>query len=210
MNGLQVALQQRTLSQYGKTMYRVAFGILTLTCASLAHTATLYKWTEPDGSITFATSKPPASVKYETINHAAEPAQSELDRSLAQQPPKARAAITDKQLINNSAPQVSAASTSKPLRDLPSIRASGDARISYSSPRVNGRAANTVANKQVPVKRTTAAINAANKKRGHCNELKKRVLSLESRLSKPLTPEEMDNTVVYMARYQNSYDQYCD
>jgi len=54
-----------------------------------------------------------------------------------------------------------------------------------------------------------ASISAASFKRSRCQDLKKRVTSLERRLKSRLTPEDMDNTVIHMARYQRSFDQYC-
>lgn len=54
-----------------------------------------------------------------------------------------------------------------------------------------------------------ASISAANFKQSRCQDLQKRVTSLERRLKSRLTPEDMDNTVLHMARYQRSFDQYC-
>ena len=42
-----------------------------------------------------------------------------------------------------------------------------------------------------------------------CTELRKRVVSLERRLTVPLTAEEMDETVVRMAGYQRSLEALC-
>ena len=50
---------------------------------------------------------------------------------------------------------------------------------------------------------------ASNNKRQQCQALSKRVVSLERRLRSPLEPEDMDNTVVAMAKYQRSFDQHC-
>ena len=55
----------------------------------------------------------------------------------------------------------------------------------------------------------SASTSAASYKQSRCKDLKKRVTSLERRLKSRLTPEDMDNTVLHMARYQRSYDQYC-
>jgi hypothetical protein len=53
-----------------------------------------------------------------------------------------------------------------------------------------------------------AAQDAAKKQR-QCQDLGKRVVSLERRLRSLLTPEDMDNTVLAMARYQKSFDRFC-
>ena len=52
------------------------------------------------------------------------------------------------------------------------------------------------------------APSVSNKLR-QCEDLKKRMVSLERRLRNRLTPADMDNTVVYIARYQRSYDHHC-
>jgi len=53
------------------------------------------------------------------------------------------------------------------------------------------------------------AAQAAAKKQRQCQDLGKRVVSLERRLRSPLTPDDMDNTVLAMARYQKSFDRFC-
>jgi len=42
-----------------------------------------------------------------------------------------------------------------------------------------------------------------------CEDLRKRIVSLEGRLKATLTPEDMDNTIMYMSGSQKSYDEYC-
>ncbi|MBX2825140.1 MAG: DUF4124 domain-containing protein [Gammaproteobacteria bacterium] len=46
-------------------------------------------------------------------------------------------------------------------------------------------------------------------KNGHCNDLRKRVQSLERLIMTDVSNETMDNAVVQMARYQNSFNQSC-
>ena len=55
----------------------------------------------------------------------------------------------------------------------------------------------------------TTTITVAASKQSRCEDLQKRVVSLERRLKVRLSPADMDNTVVHMARYQKSYNQHC-
>ena len=48
------------------------------------------------------------------------------------------------------------------------------------------------------------------RKSTQCGELQKRVLSLERLLRTDISAETMDNAVVQMARYQNSFNQACN
>jgi hypothetical protein len=50
---------------------------------------------------------------------------------------------------------------------------------------------------------------ASSNKQRRCQELQKRVMSLERRMRSQLSAEDMDNTVVHMARYQTSFNQHC-
>jgi len=50
---------------------------------------------------------------------------------------------------------------------------------------------------------------ASASKMGHCNDLRKRVQSLERLIMTDVTNEIMDNAVVQMARYQTSFNQSC-
>ena len=59
------------------------------------------------------------------------------------------------------------------------------------------------------VRSQSMAASASSNKQRRCQDLRKRVVSLERRLKSRLTPEDMDNTVVHMARYQRSFDQHC-
>jgi len=53
------------------------------------------------------------------------------------------------------------------------------------------------------------ASTAGVEKERRCGELEKRIISLERRLSSPLTSDAMDDTVVQMARYQQNVDRHC-
>ena len=78
---------------------------------------------------------------------------------------------------------------------------SRSADAGHDAPTTTGDAAQT--------RDQTAALDAKTRKRQQCDDLQKRVISLERRLQTRLTPEDMDNTVIHMARYQRSFDQHC-
>ena len=54
-----------------------------------------------------------------------------------------------------------------------------------------------------------AASDSKSQKQHQCEDLQKRIVSLERRLRQTLSDEDMDNTVVYMAKYQLSFNQHC-
>ena len=169
----------------------------------------LYKWVEPDGAITFSVKKPPAGVSYETVNPADSPKNT------------ASGAI-----LNNDATaqeQVTTPDANPPLRAAlpPSTRTRqaaeriaptvgsqvNDGGISRSADA--DRDASTATGDTEQTRDQTAALDAKTRKRQQCEDLQKRVISLERRLQTRLTPEDMDNTVIHMARYQRSFDQHC-
>jgi len=125
------------------------FSLLSVSAICVAEP--LYKWVEPDGSITFSVKPPPEGVEYETVN--AEP-KSSLSKADTDDRAAAEPAVSQSQLNQTQktplAPQIGVQSGI--------VRAPTDP---------------------------------------------------EGRLKSRLTPEDMDNTVVHMARYQRSYDQHC-
>ena len=178
--------------------------LLLLANASLVLAQPLYKWTEADGSITFSPTPPAIGINFEKVGEPSPVATSRTIDPLPAQttaPPASLVPVKPATRVEY-APGNSA--------DLPEA-------ISRSS------SSNTVrpVNSGVAVLRPQSAepidsdedqsaINsAASYKQSRCQDLKKRVTSLERRLKSRLTPEDMDNTVIHMARYQRSYDQYC-
>jgi len=166
----------------------IACSILLIGSASV-QAEKLYRWIEPDGSITFSPNPPPAGVDYKTVNSAT---------GENTQLPKQQNAVT----ASSAAPAQAPAAPTKPvtiskLNYAPETSSAPARRVQTPKPAV---AAATAAN---------PAAQAAAKKQRQCQDLGKRVVSLERRLRSLLTPEDMDNTVLAMARYQKSFDRFC-
>ncbi len=159
----------------------------------------LYRWIEPDGSITFSPNPPPAGVDYKAVNSAA------IGSSGLTQP---SILATSEHDLNRPAPRVD-----NSVAEAPATPAAAKQGLSYApeiGTRRNRATNTTVAELATPAQaqRSSTAV-ASSKKRRQCQDLSKRVLSLERRLRSPLTPVDMDNTVIAMARYQKSYDRHC-
>lgn len=170
----------------------------------------LYKWVEPDGAITFSVTKPPAGVSYETVN----PADSQSNAPTTRTP--SSDVVTERQKItpDSTKPMQGAAlppstrTNQTAERIAPKVGSPANTNSISRSADTSGTAM-TTANAKVQTGDQTAAINARTRKQRQCEDLQKRVVSLERRLKTRLTPEDMDNTVVHMARYQRSFDQHC-
>lgn len=183
---------------------------ILLGASAMAFAQPLYKWVEPDGAITFSVTKPPAGVSYETVNPADSPS---------------KAPATSASSNNSAAPhqKITPASTKPALEAAlpPSTRTNQPAeRIapqvgsqvnanSITRSTDTARAGISTAAAKAQTGDQTVSVNARTRKQRQCEDLQKRVVSLERRLKTRLTPEDMDNTVVHMARYQRSYNQHC-
>ncbi len=179
--------------------------LLVLLCVSVATLAQpLYKWVEKDGSITFSVEPPPAGVSFETIenktsNKISSPSkpQSTRQNSVEQSLVEQRISTQNPQLV---APiQGLQATTRQSLQN----NERGQNFSAQPQSAASGGSAN------IPNQDTQAAIRASTRKEQQCDDLKKRVISLERRLQTRLTPDDMDNTVVHMVRYQRSFDHHC-
>ncbi|NND90912.1 MAG: DUF4124 domain-containing protein [Granulosicoccus sp.] len=195
--------------------------LILLTQASLTLAQPLYKWTEADGSITFSPRMPPAGVAYETVD-SAKPTAELVIRERAQhnndpvEPPG--------QSLANDGDSTPAAKTLPRLeyapggtRDLPGAISRSTTSGSTTLPLASMPGAIAVSDSnstgtQAPGTDKSGSqnrISAASYKQSRCQDLRKRVTSLERRLKSRLTPEDMDNTIIHMARYQRSFDQHC-
>lgn len=175
--------------------------LLLLAHACVAFAQPLYKWIEADGSITFSPTPPANGIDFEELGKASPVATSLTVDPLpveATEPPPSAAPISRVEYApGNSRDLPAAISRSSASRVLQPV-SSGVAVIKSAS--------STPADSDDEQSATNAA---ASYKQSRCQDLKKRVTSLERRLKSRLTPEDMDNTVMHMARYQRSYDQYC-
>lgn len=165
----------------------------------------LYKWVEADGSITFSPNPPPAGIEFERVGASNE-----------QQSGIAAAPVSTAVPAQPAEEQVSASSDETPTEVTPEAPRrlsyapnSNNSKpgISRSEPRV--AAASETADTAAKNDLDATSITVAASKQRRCEDLKKRVVSLERRLKVRLSPADMDNTVVHMARYQRSYNQHC-
>ena len=184
--------------------------IRTITLLSLIFSAStvfangLYKWVEADGSITFSPNPPPAGVEFERVG-ALKQSQASIAPSTATAAPAKRAEEQGTALSGDASTEV-AIEAPKRLSYAPSGDNSKPG-ISRAEPRVAAASETSDAASTKDSDATT--ITVAAKKQRRCEDLKKRVVSLERRLKIRLSPADMDNTVVHMARYQQSYNQHC-
>jgi len=196
--------------------------ILLLTLLPLAGQSVLaeklYRWIEPDGSITFSPNPPPAGTDYKAVNAAHNNAGKADLPELDQQPSTLATSETDQK------PSILATSehgldTLEPTNNATEIMAQPAPEVERQkltyAPDIGIKRSNTPSIETAAATQPSQAVEvntnsvAVNKKRQQCQDLNKRVLSLERRLRSPLKAVDMDNTVVAMARYQRSYDLHC-
>ena len=167
----------------------------------------LYRWVEADGSITFSPTKPTDNRHFQKVESAASVnsvSAFSTDASSSnplQQPTN--------QATQPTAGEVSQPSLGAALATTPSVNPSNTTRLEYAPETIPiNRLHNSQADTTIQ-SRTAQSVHSASDKRERCQDLSKRVVSLERRLQSKLSAEDMDNTVIHMARYQNSINQYC-
>ena len=170
--------------------------------AAGAPTAGLYRWKEADGSLTYSPTPPADGTPYEPVDA----------RTL--RPLAAPAATAPPVVPAASAPSAAADGTRTPgLRaaGAPRVRAAPVARAPLGTDATDG-ASPALGAAASPTRVAAAAApapGAPDERSRRCGELAKRVVSLERRLATPLSADEMDRTVVQMARYQDSAERHC-
>lgn len=186
-------------------MNRLLFCIILLAFGQSVLAEKLYRWVEPDGSITFSPKPPPAGVDYRAVNAANNNAGTE---NLTTEDKKRSILATSEHDIEQK--QTKTNTTEVLARPAPAIPRQ---KLSYAPETgVKEQSPTITADAQTQASSTNELQSksvASSQKSRHCEDLNKRVMSLERRLRSTLTPEDMDNTVIAMARYQRSYDQHC-
>lgn len=176
------------------TMIRTLLCAILLGAACQVSADTLYKWTEADGSITFSPEPPAAGVAYDTVETGA--------GSLAIQRPQA--APQQAQLPSIAATPAVPPQPAQDLAYAPSAAAAAlPEGMAWEKDQQTRTEQTRVSNEP------QTGVISSSKKTGQCLDLEKRVVSLERRLRSKLSPNEVDNTVVAIVRYQHSFDQYC-
>lgn len=186
-------------------MNRLIICIILLLGSHAVLAEKLYRWIEPDGSITFSPKPPPAGVDYKAVNAANNNAAVANLPATTQQ--RSILATSEHGLDTT---QMETNTTEILARPAPAV---SKQKLSYAPETgSNGNkiitSAAALPQPTQPAESHTASVDSSNKRR-QCQDLSKRVLSLERRLRSTLEPVDMDNTVVAMARYQKSYDQHC-
>ena len=163
---------------------------LATACADEASAASLYRWIEPDGSITFSPTPPSDGTAYVEVDATTlqAPRRGADAPEARTTPPVVRAPMPTLGAAAVGAADVGGEGGTDPGEDRPW----GDPAV-----RSFGRAAN-------------GGLSGSDREReDRCGELRKRVVSLERRLQSALTPEQMDDTVLRMAQYQRNFDDHC-
>ncbi len=184
--------------------------ILLLTLAQPVLAAKLYRWHEADGSITFSPTPPAKGIPFDVIGENSD-ATAGLDRATTKKPRPANP-VADL----SPEPVLSANAMRAPKQSADGNKLSYAPASNGMKPGISRSEATVVTATANSVETGTAAPLAQDrntvasvKKRKQCDDLSKRVVSLERRLKLELSDEDMDNTVIHMARYQASYDQHC-
>ena len=174
------------------TMLAVPVTAATVGNARAADAPPLYRWTEPDGSLTFSPTAPTDGTPYEEVDPMTmRPASAASRENVA---PIRRATPR--------APSPVAPASADGVPDAPAIGAAVRSPANGASADLD-RSSGTAPSSNGP---RTVVSNDRNRR---CSELGKRVVSLERRLTTPLSPRAMDDTVVQIARYQQSVERHC-
>lgn len=139
----------------------------------------LFRWTEPDGSLTFSPTPPIDGTPFTAVDPA----------SLRPTEESPREESRNEESRSEDEERRRTAATSAPM------------------PPAVGRAFPPAGSRTSDVPADVPASAAFENER--CTELSKRVVSLEQRLTAKLTPQEMDDTVIRMARYQQNFENLC-
>lgn len=193
--------------------------LATLTAPATALAAgKLYRWSEPDGALTFSPKPPADGTPYEEVDPttmkpldeaAAEDRNARIRTGTAAATPATktiRAGATDDSDANES--ENTAPPLGRAVVQLPANGQAGPSGPSESSTGERPETSTELTRAQTKAGKPTGT-PAQSVKVERCKELQKRVMSLERRLATPLTAVDMDNTVVHMARYQENYERHC-
>jgi len=199
----------------------LAMVLLTLFGAqNPAQAETLYQWKEADGSLTFAPSPPPESsgIAYKVV----EPSASVNPVALVDELPTANNLPSTTNLAGSQQADGSVQSYSNPqpaqisngyipMNDTQNLRNPLPPGIS-----AGGDSDTPAADSGQDVTALAAAKNGGNSgmefsqhKSRQCEDLNKRIVALENRMVHSVNGEEMDQAVLAISRYQNSYDHHC-
>lgn len=191
-------------------MNRLLICIILLGTSVSASAEILYRWIEADGSITFSPTKPPAGVEYIAVEASGPSAAAgeQIQPAAAERSILATSEHSGEDLVLPRAND-----TKVMARPTPAVAAPQGLQYAPETQSKKSTSSSVTADAiepavSVATAPTQNAIASSNKRR-QCLDLSKRVMSLERRLRSPLAADDMDNTVIAMARYQRSFDQHC-
>jgi len=211
-NHSEVSRQFRTL--------KLSLVLLTLVgVQSLAQAEVLYQWKEADGSLTFAPNPPPegSGIAYKVV----EPSASVNPVALVDELPTANELASASSLSRSQqAPQSAQTSSLQPqssieytpMDDTQNLRNPLPPGISAGADANADTAANAAQNNSTIAAAKdgkNSEMEMSKQKSRQCEDLNKRIVALENRMVHSVTGEEMDQAVLAIARYQNSYDHHC-
>ena len=189
-------------------MKRTASLALLLACCSSVLAEPLYNWVEADGSITFSPTKPDRSVDYEVIDADKGATGSKI---AARENKVVQAASQVIDLTGDRASIELAPKSFTQLKEAPvSSSFSSDTQDltnsffferSGSSAGQQASFGSMAAQSKRTTARTNTTLSPIAQRQHECEDLKKRVVSLERRMRASLTPAD---------RYQRNYDEFCE
>jgi len=209
-------------------MIRLLSCFVLIVSSAIVLAQPLYKWVESDGSITFSLTPPASGIEFETVTApVVEPTITPKAPQAPQIEDAPSSAKTDKKpTLEKALPPTSESSTpvqrlapEQAVQDVPQRSSQGEQtnQRGLSNQYPENGASRVIPSSEKTIKGTNqnpaesiVGRTAKTRKQRQCEDLQKRVLSLERRLKTRLTPEDMDNTVIHMARYQRSYDKHCE
>lgn len=167
----------------------------------------LYQWQEADGSLTFSPTPPPtgSGIDYKVIKSTGEDSASPvlLTRTKPGKTEPAQVARPAQSQLN-SLPMMS----QQPAEKLAYAPSTSGLSQGITAGISKGTQQGIAAVEPQPGESSAQAVAASTKSR-HCGKLRKRITSLEHIMAGARDAQTMDDTVVQITRYQNSFNQHC-
>ena len=168
----------------------IVSAVLLLYGMSTALAGELYQWNDKDGTITYSTTPPPPEIttKFEEISKSLDSkpsVQAAAPEDIAEKPPMAKQTTLP---------------VEKPIQK-PESRLERMVRLS-PEPR-----------EQVEPKMKESVLQPVNqdkvRRQRKCRDLKNRVTALESRLHNVSSADELNQSMLLLTKYQDSFDRHC-
>jgi hypothetical protein len=166
----------------------LAAGLLASISAHVAQAATLYQWTDAQGVLTYSPTPPPegSDFKVKKIETGKRTDRQTMSPSSATANPESasQAEISETRIVPS------------PLLISPSISTNSD-KVKASAPETG------------PDSATSIRLQNDSNFGDRCQDLANRITALESRVGIVATADDLNKTMLLLARYQKSYDASC-